>query len=176
MPALPLPFSNKSAALWITQFQTAQTAEDRLQALQAIRSLCGSTEASACVTQALNDVDATIRALGAKLSGNSGDPASDQTDTRLVSLLNDADPDVRLVQLQPTGRAERTGVPEGNRLAGVVRVVGTRGRAVQQGQTGDEHEDAGGREGERSDPVPDHVGGCHSGTFRHGTVIIARPE
>jgi HEAT repeat protein len=95
MPPLPLPFSNKSLADWIGQFQQADVSEDRLRALQAISVLASSDDLRQWSDAALHDSDSTVRALAAKLTGTAGNTVSSQTQERLVTLLADSDPDTR---------------------------------------------------------------------------------
>ena len=95
MPKLPPPFSNQSTSDWIVQLQQSDVAVERLQALQAVGSLCPPDESARWAAHAIHDTDPTIRALAAKLLGNVGNSASNETETQLLALLVDNDPDVR---------------------------------------------------------------------------------
>lgn len=95
MPKVPPLFSERPVSQWIVLFQTAHAAEDRLRALQAINALCPADEAQRWAAVALNDNDISVRALAARLFGNRTSPLDTETETRLQSLLDDGDPDVR---------------------------------------------------------------------------------
>jgi HEAT repeat protein len=95
MSKVPLPFSDQSISDWIALVQQSKDAEKRFRALQAIRSLCPPHEVAEWAARCLVDADSTVRALAAKLCGNSGSVPAAQTETQLVALLADADPDVR---------------------------------------------------------------------------------
>ena len=95
MPPLPQPFSNTSVADWVTQLQRAEAAEDRLRALQAISLLAPSGEVACWATHSLQDPDATVRALAAKLLGTAEIILPPEIAAKLVALLEDEDPDAR---------------------------------------------------------------------------------
>ena len=63
--------------------------------MQAIGWLCHPDEALPLSEWALNDADPTIRALAAKLLGNSETSHTQAIKDRLILLLSDSDPDVR---------------------------------------------------------------------------------
>lgn len=94
MPVLPQPFSNLPLSHWIAQFLQADSPEDRLRGLQAIGLLGDTDEVKRMATQGLSDADSTIRALAAKLLGGCLSPDS-EADSKIVSLLDDEDPDTR---------------------------------------------------------------------------------
>ena len=95
MPPIPKPFSSQPISDWIVQLQKDDSAEQRLRALQAIGLLAPPDEIARWAAHALSDNDSTIRALAAKLIGGLRLPVSAETETLLVSLLQDADPDTR---------------------------------------------------------------------------------
>ena len=82
--------------------------EERLRALQAIGSLCSPNEKAQWASHALNDTDATIRAMAAKQLGNAGSPATEMAESQLVSLLADTDPDVRFESSRALVRLKST--------------------------------------------------------------------
>jgi vesicle coat complex subunit len=95
MPEIPKPFANQSVTAWIDQLQRAESAEDRLRALQAISILAPKEEAANWSAHSLRDSDSMIRALAAKLLGVIDKPLSPESETEIVSLLVDTDPDTR---------------------------------------------------------------------------------
>lgn len=95
MSKVPLPFSELSTAEWIKQLQQATTPESRLRALQAVGYLSNADDAAHTSAQVLQDSDPTVRALAAKLTGGSKAAVATETESQLVSLLSDEDPDVR---------------------------------------------------------------------------------
>lgn len=70
-------------------------ADERILALQAMKSVCSPDEILRYSTQALADQDPSIRALAAKLTGAAGHSLADNTIVQLESMLTDSDPDVR---------------------------------------------------------------------------------
>jgi len=95
MPKLSQPFSDQPIADWIALFQQSKSADERLRALQAIGSRGQTAETEQWATYGLDDADPTIKALAARLLSATTTTAAVDPATRLVSLLNDEDPDVR---------------------------------------------------------------------------------
>ena len=95
MAEIPRPFVNQPLTVWIEQLQKAGSAEDRLKALQAISVRAPKEEIIRFASDSLRDSDSMIRALAAKLLGTAQDPISADTETGIVSLLEDSDPDTR---------------------------------------------------------------------------------
>ena len=95
MPVLPQPFSNQPLSHWIAQFLQAESAEERLRALQAIGLQADSDEVSRLAHQGLADADSTIRAVAAKLLGLHPDGNSGEANSKIAVLLSDDDPDTR---------------------------------------------------------------------------------
>ena len=94
MSKVPHPFSRLSVSEWITQLETGNS-DERFQALQAIGALATPDEIARSATMALADADPTLRALAAKTLGIHPDCHSEDTETKLLFLLDDSDPDVR---------------------------------------------------------------------------------
>jgi HEAT repeat protein len=107
-------FSNRSLAEWTNLLQQGTTPEQRYTALLAMKSMAGLTETVRWSTCALRDTDAVVRALAAKMLGESRRLDSDQTApwndvaAELHSSLSDADPDVRFEAARTWGRIRPT--------------------------------------------------------------------
>ena len=95
MPAIPQPYSNKPIPDWITDLQHSESAESRLRALQAIGHLSPKAESSQWAAYAIRDNDSDVRALAAKLLGSNPSLMPGETESALVAMLDDADPDSR---------------------------------------------------------------------------------
>ncbi|WP_373653455.1 HEAT repeat domain-containing protein [Schlesneria sp. DSM 10557] len=95
MAVIPHPFSNQPVTHWIALFSDAESAEERLRALQAIGLLGSAEEVNRLAQQGLTDADSTVRAAAAKLLGTPGPLDAGAAETPLTMLLEDEDPDTR---------------------------------------------------------------------------------
>lgn len=113
MARLVSPFSGRSLAEWIEVLQQAESADERYRALLAVKSLGSWVEAVAASHRALSDDDAVVRALSAKVLGESRrlDEANasswSEIAEALVARLSDFDVDVRFEAARALGRIRR---------------------------------------------------------------------
>ena len=87
----------------------AESAEERLRALQAIGLQADSEEVSRLAPQGLTDVDSTIRAVAAKLLGARVSANAGETDSKIAGLLGDDDPDTRFEAARALIRRKSSG-------------------------------------------------------------------
>lgn len=110
MARLVSPFSGRSLAEWIEVLQRAESADERYRALLAVKSLGSWEEAVAASHRVLSDDDSVVRALAAKVLGES--KRLDEADASpwsaiaeaLVARLSDLDVDVRFEAARALGR------------------------------------------------------------------------
>lgn len=113
MARLVSPFSGRSLAEWIEVLQRAESADERYRALLAVKSLGSWEEAVAASHRVLSDDDAVVRALAAKVLGESrrldeADASSwSEIAEALVARLSDLDVDVRFEAARALGRVRR---------------------------------------------------------------------
>ena len=113
MARIVSPFSGRSLAEWIEVLQRAESADERYRALLAVKSLGSWEEAVAASHRVLSDDDAVVRALAAKVLGESrrldeadASPWSEIAEA-LVARLSDLDVDVRFEAARALGRVRR---------------------------------------------------------------------
>ena len=113
MARIVSPFSGRSLAEWIEVLQRAESADERYRALLAVKSLGSWQEAVAASHRVLSDDDAVVRALAAKVLGESrrldeadASPWSEIAEA-LVARLSDLDVDVRFEAARALGRVRR---------------------------------------------------------------------
>lgn len=112
MAPLGSPFSTKPLSAWIQDLQHAAAPEDRYRAVLALKAVGTWSEQLQWFQQALQDVDSGVRALAAKLLGESPrEEKSTATDfdwsnieAALALRLTDDDPDVRFESARALGR------------------------------------------------------------------------
>lgn len=113
MAPLGSPFSTKPLSAWIQDLQHAVAPEDRYRAVLALKAVGNWPERLQWFQQALQDVDSGVRALAAKLLGESPraekPTATDDVDwstieAALTLRLTDDDPDVRFESARALGR------------------------------------------------------------------------
>ncbi len=113
MARIVSPFSGRSLAEWIEVLQRAESADERYRALLAVKSLGSWEEAVAASHRVLSDDDAVVRALAAKVLGESrrldeADASSwSEIAEALVARLSDLDVDVRFEAARALGRVRR---------------------------------------------------------------------
>ena len=113
MARLVSPFSGRSLAEWIEVLQRAESADERYRALLAVKSLGSWEEAVAASHRVLSDDDSVVRALAAKVLGESrrldeADASSwSEIAEALVARLSDLDVDVRFEAARALGRVRR---------------------------------------------------------------------
>ena len=110
MARIVTPFSGRSLVEWTDVLQGAAAADERYRALLAVKSLGSVDETIAWSRHSLGDDDSAVRALAAKMLGESkrlgatGTTAWADIASELAARLSDSDIDVRFEAARAMGR------------------------------------------------------------------------